>query len=51
MFIMRAPMNALKEKIGAEQCWQDGQSTFVFLQSIITEAISKGMVKDGRRSG
>ena len=47
MFIMRAPMNALKEKIGVEQCWQDGQSTFSFLQSIINEGISKGLIKDG----
>lgn len=45
MFIMRAPMQALKEKTGAEQCWNDGVGTFDFLQTIMAECISKGLVK------
>ena len=45
MFIMRAPMQALKEKTGAEQCWNEGEGTFHFLQGIIQDCISKGLVK------
>lgn len=45
MFIMRAPMKALKEKTEAEQCWQDGEGTFNFLQSLMQECIDTGKVK------
>ena len=45
MFIMRAPINALKEKTGLDQCWQDGENTFAFLESIIAECIEKKLLR------
>jgi AcrR family transcriptional regulator len=45
MFIMRAPMEALKEKTGEDQCWNDGEGTFDFLRNIIQEGISKGLIR------
>ncbi|MCW3126951.1 MAG: transcriptional regulator, TetR family [Bacteroidetes bacterium] len=45
MFIMRAPMNSIKEQVKAEQCWEGGESTFGFLTSIMEECIAKGLVK------
>lgn len=45
MFIMRSPMNALKEKLGDEQCWQYGETTFSNLVSTITECIEQKLIK------
>jgi AcrR family transcriptional regulator len=45
MFIMRSPMNALKEKHGDEQCWQYGETTFSLLFATITECIEQKLIK------
>jgi AcrR family transcriptional regulator len=45
MFIMRAPINALKEKKGDDQCWKTGESTFYFLLNTITECIQQGLIR------
>lgn len=46
MFIMRAPINALKEKNGTDGCWQEGDNTLSFLNSIIQECIDKGLTRN-----
>jgi len=45
MFIMRAPMNALKEKHGEEQCWTYGETTFGLLVATVTECIEQKLVR------
>ena len=45
MFIMRAPMNALKEKHGDEQCWTYGETTFGILTATVTECIEQKLVR------
>ncbi len=45
MFIMRSPMNALKEKMGDEQCWQYGETTFNLLQQTITQCMEQKLIK------
>jgi len=45
MFIMRAPINALKEMNGDDGCWQDGDNTMKFLESILQECIDKGLTR------
>jgi AcrR family transcriptional regulator len=45
MFIMRSPMNALKEKHGDEKCWQYGETTFSLLLSTITECIEQKLIR------
>ena len=45
MFIMRAPMNALKEKHGDEQCWTYGETTFSILTATVTECIEQKLVR------
>ena len=45
MFIMRAPMNALKEKHGDEQCWTYGETTFGLLTATLTECIEQKLVR------
>jgi len=46
MFIMRAPMNAIKERVDEEQCWKYGEATLALVQSIITECIEKKLIKE-----
>jgi len=45
MFIMRSPMNALKEKHGDEQCWTYGETTFGLLMATVTECIEQKLVR------
>ena len=45
MFIMRSPMNALKEKHGGEQCWTYGETTFGLLVATVTECIEQKLIK------
>jgi len=45
MFIMRAPMNAIKERFGEEMCWQYGETTFTVLLDTINECIALKLVK------
>jgi len=45
MFIMRSPMNALKEKHADEQCWKYGETTFKLLTDTITECIEQKLIK------
>ncbi len=45
MFIMRSPMNALKEKHGDEQCWTYGEAVFGTLVSTIQECIDQKLIK------
>jgi AcrR family transcriptional regulator len=41
MFILRAPMNAIKEKHAEEQCWQCGMNTFGLLMNTVNECIEQ----------
>ena len=45
MFIIRAPINAMKEKQGDDPCWQMGQTTFILLMETITECIEQKLIK------
>jgi len=45
MFIMRSPMNALKEKRGDEQCWTYGEITFGLLMATVTACIEQKLVR------
>jgi len=45
MFIMRSPMNALKEKHGDDQCWTYGETTFGLLMATVTECIEQKLVR------
>jgi len=45
MFIMRSPMNALKEKHGDEQCWTYGETVFGILVATVQECIDQKLIK------
>ena len=45
MFIMRAPMNALKEKLGDDQCWTYGETVFGILTLTVQECIDQKLIK------
>ena len=45
MFIMRAPMNSIKENLGDAPCWQYGETVFNLLLATITESIEKKQLK------
>lgn len=44
MFIMRAPVNAIKQKQGDDKCWE-GESTYDFLLETVEECIEKNMIR------
>jgi len=46
MFIMRAPMNVIKESKGSENCWQMGESTFGMLHQILEACIDQKLIKN-----
>jgi AcrR family transcriptional regulator len=45
MFILRSPMDALKERHGDEQCWKYGETTFSLLLSTVTECIEQKLIR------
>ncbi|MDB5284907.1 MAG: TetR family transcriptional regulator [Bacteroidota bacterium] len=45
MFIIRAPMNSLKEKMGDDQCWKYGETTFTLLFQTVTECIEQKLIR------
>ncbi len=47
MFIMRAPINSIKDKHSEEQCWKYGEATLKFVQDTVQECIDKKMIKTG----
>lgn len=45
MFIMRAPMKAIKQMKEELACWAYGETTFEFLQKTVAECIEKKLIK------
>jgi AcrR family transcriptional regulator len=43
MFILEAPMNALKRK---DECWDEGADTFQGLKSLVRECMDKGLLME-----
>ena len=45
MFIIRAPIHAMREKPAGENCWELGQATFMLLMQTVTECIEQKLIK------
>lgn len=45
MFILRAPMNAIREKKEEHACWTNGENTFSFLMQTVEDCVKSGKIR------